>query len=65
LKALLPNNVVAGHSFQAGETTELVLWCMQQTLIQKIIRWSSDAFYRYIRTHPTTVAAILNKAYSD
>ncbi|CAG8791434.1 18033_t:CDS:1, partial [Cetraspora pellucida] len=38
LKALLPDNDVAGHSFRAGGTTELVLRGVQLTLIQKIGR---------------------------
>jgi len=65
LKSLLPGANVAGHSFRAGGTTELVLRGVQLPLIQRIGRWSSDAFYKYIRTHPATVAAILSKAYSD
>ncbi|CAG8557263.1 13297_t:CDS:1 [Cetraspora pellucida] len=65
LKSLLPGANVAGHSFRARGTTELVLRGMQLPLIQRIGRWSSDAFFKYIRTHPATVAAILSKAYSD
>ncbi|CAG8700854.1 4773_t:CDS:1, partial [Cetraspora pellucida] len=45
-------------------TTELVLRGVQLPLIQRISRWSSDAFYKYIRTHPATVASILSEAYS-
>ncbi|CAG8711629.1 17545_t:CDS:1, partial [Cetraspora pellucida] len=65
LKLLLPGMDVAGHSFRAGGTTELVLRGVQLPLIQKIGRWSSDTFYRYIRAHPATIATVLSKAYSD
>lgn len=65
LKSLLPNANVAGHSFRAGGTTELVIRGVHLPLVQRIGRWSSDAFLKYIRTHPATIAAILTKAYSD
>lgn len=65
LKQLLPTENVAGHSFRAGGTTELVMRGVQLILIQKIGRWDSDSFYRYIHSHPATIASILTKAYSD
>lgn len=65
LKQALPSEDVAGHSFRAGGTTELVMRGVQLILVQKIGRWSSDTFYRYIRAHPATIAAILIKAYSN
>lgn len=65
LKRLLPSEDVAGHSFRAGGTTELVMRGVQLVLIQKIGRWSSNSFYRYIRAHPATIATILIKAYCN
>ncbi|CAG8529795.1 5448_t:CDS:2 [Cetraspora pellucida] len=65
LKQLLPNENLAGHSFRAGGTTELVMRGVQLVLIQKIGRWDSESFYRYIRSHPASIATILTKAYSD
>ncbi|CAG8752057.1 13130_t:CDS:2, partial [Ambispora leptoticha] len=51
LKQMIPHEDVAGHSFQAGGTTELVMRGVQLVLIQKIGRWNSESFYRYIRSH--------------
>lgn len=65
LKMLLSGTNIEGHSFCAGGTTELVLRGVQLSLIQKISRWSSEAFYRYIRTHLATVAAMLTEVYSN
>ncbi|CAG8488647.1 15818_t:CDS:2 [Cetraspora pellucida] len=65
LKSLLPRTNLTEHSFRASGTTELVLRGVQLPIIKKIGRWSSDAFQRYIQTHPATMAAILTEAYSD
>ncbi|CAG8759012.1 12642_t:CDS:2, partial [Ambispora leptoticha] len=54
LKSLLPRKNIAGHSFRAGSTTELVVRGVELALVQKIGRWSSDAFHKYIRAHPAT-----------
>ncbi|CAG8649671.1 8896_t:CDS:2, partial [Dentiscutata erythropus] len=64
LQSILPNADVSGHSFRAGGTTELVMRGVQPIMIQKIGRWNSDAFYRYIRAHPVMIAQILMKAYN-
>ncbi|CAG8769271.1 23392_t:CDS:2, partial [Racocetra persica] len=65
LKQLLPDENLARYSFRAGGTTELVMCGVQLVLIQKIGRWDSESFYRYIRSHPTSIVSILTKAYSD
>lgn len=48
----------AGHSIRSGGATDLALRGVPDHLIQKIGRWSSDAFQFYIRTNPALLAAL-------
>jgi hypothetical protein len=43
---------ISGHSLRAGGATQLALNGVPDHLIQRIGRWTSDAFQIYIRAHP-------------
>ena len=55
-------NDVAGQSMRAGGATSLAEHGVPPSLIQLIGRWSSDAFFIYIRKSPVLIQALL---YSD
>lgn len=57
LSANFPSDI-AGHSVRSGGATDLALRGVPEHLIQKIGRWSSDAFQIYIRTNPAILAAL-------
>ena len=42
--------IYAGHSFRIGAATAAARTGLEDTVIQSLGRWSSDAFRRYIRT---------------
>jgi hypothetical protein len=50
---------VAGHSMRAGGATSLAENGVPPSLIQFIGRWSSDAFFIYIRKSPVLIQALL------
>ena len=51
LRALgLPQDDYAGHSFRIGAATSASLMGMEDSVIQILGRWRSDAFLRYIHT---------------
>ena len=52
LKALFPDDNVAGHSLRSGGATALALAGVPLARIQIIGRWSSEAFLIYIRQNP-------------
>ncbi len=43
------------HSFRVGRTTDLVLQGKSDAFIQKVGRWSSTAYRKYIRPHAITI----------
>ena len=54
----------AGHSFCIGATTTAAQCGIQDSMIQTLGRWSSDAFRVYFQTpkqYPATIAASLTK----
>lgn len=52
LKALFPDDNIAGHSLRSGGATALALAGVPLERIQIIGRWSSEAFLIYIRQNP-------------
>ncbi|KAH8930079.1 hypothetical protein BT69DRAFT_1180113, partial [Atractiella rhizophila] len=46
---------VAGHSLRSGGATHLAANGIPDSTIQKIGRWSSEAFQIYIRNHPILI----------
>jgi hypothetical protein len=52
-------NDVAGQSMRAGGATSLAEHGVPPSLIQLIGRWSSDAFFIYIRKSPVLIQALL------
>jgi hypothetical protein len=50
---------IGGHSLRAGGATALAEAGIAPHLIQAIGRWTSEAFYIYIRRHPTLLAALV------
>jgi hypothetical protein len=50
---------VAGQSMRAGGATSLAENGVPPSLIQLIGRWSSDAFFIYIRKSPILIQALL------
>lgn len=53
------DNDVAGQSMRAGGATSLAEHGVPPSLIQFIGRWSSDAFFIYIRKSPVLIQALL------
>lgn len=41
---------ISGHSFRIGGTTSLLVSGVDPTVVKKMSRWSSDAYFRYLRT---------------
>ena len=52
-------NDIAGQSMRAGGATSLAEHGVPPSLIQLIGRWSSDAFFIYIRKSPVLIQALL------
>jgi hypothetical protein len=50
---------IGGHSMRAGGATSLAENGVPPSLIQFMGRWSSDAFFIYIRKNPTLIQALL------
>jgi hypothetical protein len=57
LAGFLPESGLTGHSFRAGSVTYLALKGYPKWIIQRLGRWSSDAFEVYIRTRPELLIA--------
>jgi integrase len=57
LAQYLPEYEVTGHSFRAGGATHLALRGYPKWIIQRLGRWTSDAFEVYIRTKPELLIA--------
>ncbi|KAI8818704.1 uncharacterized protein EV422DRAFT_536577 [Fimicolochytrium jonesii] len=52
------NTDIGASSFRAGGATHLAILGYDTLWIQRWGRWSSDAFERYIRTHPSVHLAV-------
>ncbi len=52
LHVFFPSNEIAGHSLRAGGATALALVGTPVERIQMISRWSSQAFFIYLRQNP-------------
>nr|GAT47557.1 predicted protein [Mycena chlorophos] len=59
LRHLVPNTNIAGQSLRAGGATALAEDGALPHIIQAAGRWSSDAFYVYLRKHPMLLHALL------
>ncbi|KAF7295420.1 RNase H domain-containing protein [Mycena indigotica] len=59
LRHLFPDPNIAGQSLRAGGATALAEDGALPHVIQAAGRWSSDAFYVYLRKHPTLLHGIL------
>ncbi|KDN34124.1 hypothetical protein RSAG8_12785, partial [Rhizoctonia solani AG-8 WAC10335] len=53
---------LTGHSLRSGGATALALSGVPDAYIQKLGRWSSDAWQGYVRTHPTVLLALMDDA---
>ena len=62
LASFLPECDLTGHSFRAGGATHLALRGYPKWIIQRLGRWSSDAFEIYIRTRPVLLIAFAQAA---
>src|SRR5439155_16046686 len=62
LAFFLPESDLTGHSFRAGGATHLALRGYPKWIIQRLGRWSSDAFEIYIRTRPELLIAFAQAA---
>ncbi|PIL33308.1 hypothetical protein GSI_04758 [Ganoderma sinense ZZ0214-1] len=55
-----PSTNISGHSMRAGGATSLALAGASGDTIRSVGRWSSDAWQRYVRKHPSLLHAILS-----
>ncbi|CUA67182.1 Dynein alpha chain, flagellar outer arm [Rhizoctonia solani] len=53
---------LTGHSLRSGGATALALSGVPNAYIQKLGRWSSDAWQGYVRAHPTVLLALMDDA---
>lgn len=53
---------LTGHSLRSGGATALALAGVPDNYIQKLGRWSSDAWQGYVRAHPTVLLALVDDA---
>ncbi|EUC67540.1 tyrosine recombinase-like protein, putative, partial [Rhizoctonia solani AG-3 Rhs1AP] len=51
---------LSGHSLRSGGATALALSGVPDAYIQKLGRWSSDAWQGYVRAHPTVLLALID-----
>jgi hypothetical protein len=58
LATLFPSDI-SGHSLRSGGATALALDGVPDALIQKMGRWSSDAWQGYVRAHPVVLAGLM------
>ena len=59
LRVLFPSSDYANHSIRSGSATSLAEAGVDFSLIQAIRRWSSSAFWIYIRKNPVVLHAAL------
>jgi hypothetical protein len=58
LSQALPQTNVAGQSFRAGGATHLAMRGAPRLVLQRLGRWNSATFERYIRTQPALIIAL-------
>ncbi|KDN33940.1 hypothetical protein RSAG8_12965, partial [Rhizoctonia solani AG-8 WAC10335] len=58
LATIFPSDI-SGHSLRSGGATALAIHGVPDNLIQKIGRWSSDAWQIYVRVHPVVLAGLV------
>lgn len=61
LSRIFPSDI-SGHSMRSGGATALALDGLPDNLIQKLGRWSSDAWQGYVRAHPVVLAGLVTDA---
>ena len=54
----LPQELFAGHSLRIGAATTAALKGLEGSMILKLGRWSSSAFWVYVRTPPGQLASV-------
>ncbi|CCO37674.1 hypothetical protein RSOLAG1IB_00012 [Rhizoctonia solani AG-1 IB] len=52
---------ITGHSLRSGGATALALLGVPDSYIQKIGRWSSDAWQGYVQAHPVVLHALMSE----
>src|SRR2546421_6856248 len=62
VQACLPKEGVSGHSFRAGGATEMALVGVERWIIQRMGRWSTESFERYIRIDASLFVALCTSA---
>jgi hypothetical protein len=54
-----------GFSFRAGAATHLALRGISSAIIQRLGRWSSEAYRRYVRPEETSLAETMRNAFNS